>query len=121
MNTDFEKLKQIFVDNPDLDSEDSRENIEEVTQMEREFEDSRLAKDWKEHELSKRLMVQAQESYIDLALRLANDRQLTEQERLSMYAKQDAMMWFMNLVERNPEKHMKEITDKVRRAIKSVQ
>jgi len=113
MNEDLQKLKEIYL-SQDLDSEDYESNLEDIQNWEKDLIENENLLSWQEHDITKQIIGQAKESYKDLSLRLVNDRKLTEAERLSIYSKQDAMMWIISLASGNPKSVLEQINNKLK-------
>lgn len=116
MAVDFDKLREVFL-SKDIDDEDYDDNYKALNDLEREYRESVDLQEWLGHVLTKKLFDTAQEAYVSNAVRLAQDRELTEKERWSIYAKQDAMLWLLTVVEDNPTEKISLIEEQVKKAL----
>lgn len=113
---DLLKLKEIFLSD-DIDSEDYQENLDQISEWEKELVENENMKSWQEHDVTKKIMAQAESSYIDLSLRLVSDREITDALQKSIWAKQDACLYIISLASNDVKTAMESIQKKVRAAI----
>ena len=113
----IEKLKEIYLAD-DVDSEDYEDNLHDIKNWELDIIENENLLSWQEHDITKKIIEKAQESYISLSTRLSTDRDLTETQRMSIYAKQDAMKWIISLSGENPKSVLKDINNKIKIALK---
>lgn len=119
MNDDLQKLKDIYLAE-DVDSEDYKDNLRDITEMEKSIIENENLLGWQEHDLTKKVVEMARRGYIDIATRLATTRDLTEGERLSLFAKQDAMKWLISIADGEPKLILEKIDSDVKKALRSV-
>lgn len=113
---DIEKLKEIFLAD-DVDEEDKADNLADIKNWESDLIKNKNILGWQEHDITKGIIRKAKESYKDLSLKLVRDRELTEAERLSIYAKQDAMLWLISLAGENPKSAIEQIDNNIKVAL----
>lgn len=116
MNEELEKLKEIFLAD-DVDSEDRETNLEDIKNWESDLIKNKNILGWQEHDITKGIMEKAKESYKDLSMKLVRDRELTEAQRLSIYSKQDAMLWLISLAGDNPKSAIEQIDNNIKVAL----
>lgn len=116
---ELQELKKIFLSD-DIDGEDYQENLQQITEWEQTLLENENLVGWQEHDITKSILTQARESYADISLRLAKDRNLTEQERMSLFAKQDAMLWLIQIQDDNAKEEIARIQADIKRALKMV-
>lgn len=116
MTTEIEKLKEIYLAN-DVDDEDYQENLEKINEWETTLRTSEDFLSWQQSDVTKGIMKQAKESYRDLAMQLMTNRNLTETERASIYAKQDACLWIIALVAKDAKALIKQIETEIKKAL----
>lgn len=119
MQKKLEKLKEIYLAD-DIDSEDREENLKEIRDWERDLIENKNILSWQEHNITQEIMTKAKENYIELSKRLSTERDLTEQERASIYGKQDAMLWLISLSGENPKSMLEKINNDITIALSSV-
>lgn len=97
---DLDKLREIFLSG-NLDDEDYQDNVRKITEWETGLRSSEDFLSWQLSDVTKSIVIQAKQSYRDNAARLMTDRTLSEQERMSIWAKQDAIVYLMSLVDKD--------------------
>ncbi len=118
MATDLEKLREVFLTG--VDEETKAENLEQIREWETALAENEAYQGWKEHDVTRKIAAKAKSTYVDLALSLNERRDLTEAQRLSIYARQDAMRWLLSLSERDAAEAMRQIQADITRALQSV-
>ena len=113
---ELEKLKEIYLAN-DVDDEDYQDNLDKITEWEKELFENENLISWQEHEVSKEILKKAKETYVEIAIRLANDRKIEEKERMSLWAKQDAMLWILQFSSDEPKNIIKQIQSDIKKAL----
>lgn len=112
---DLEKIREIFVAE-DLDEEEIEDNLRKIADWENELRSSEDFESWQSSDISKDIANKCRKTYVELSFRLIRERDLTERQRDSIYAKQDAMVLMLSLV----FKDVKSIIDGIEREIKQV-
>jgi hypothetical protein len=115
---DIEKLKEIFL--TDVDEETKADNLAQIQEWERALVEAEDYEGWREHDVTRRVAAEAKKAYIDLSMELATRRDLTEQQRMSLYARQDAMRWLLSHTEKDGAATIKAIQADIRRALMAV-
>jgi len=113
---DIEKLKDIFL-SKDIDDEDYQENLDQINEWEKSLIENENLLGWQEHDITKQVLTQVRESYIEISLRLATQREIEEHERISLWAKQDAMLWLLSLASNEPKVLLEKIENDIRKAL----
>lgn len=115
---DLDKLRAIFLAD-ELDDETRRENETQIAEWEAAMLENEGLHSWQEHDVTKELIAQAKRSYVQMAATLANDRNLDDTRRKSLWAKQDACMYFVALGSRDAKGELQRIRQEVRTALKA--
>jgi hypothetical protein len=68
-----------------------------VREWEQSLHQNEVIQSWQGHDFTKKLISKAGEAYKDFALVLANNRTLTQEQRMSLWAKQDAIKFLISL------------------------
>ncbi len=113
---ELEQLKKIYL-SADIDSEDYEENLGLISEWERDITENENLKSWQEHDVTKKILEQAEESYVELSTQLAVNRTLTDEMRQSIWAKQDAMLWIIRLGAGDAKAALQSIKKKIKVAI----
>ncbi len=118
MDKDLQKLKEIFLAS-DVDSEDYEDNLKLVTEWETSLRENEDFASWQESDVTKMIIKQAKDSYKDNAMQLMLKRNMTEEERKSLWSKQDAFLWLLSLIEKDVKGTITQIQSEIRRALKA--
>ena len=116
MNNDLEKLKTIFLSD-EVDAEDYQDNLDKINEWEQSLVSNENIKGWQDHDITREIVQRAKESHATLSLLLATDRKLTDTERASIYARQDAMVWMISIASESPEQVIAGIQDDIKKAL----
>lgn len=114
---DLEKLKEIFLSG-DIDSEDYEDNLKLISSWELDLRANEEFAGWQTSDITKSIITQAKESYKNNAVLLMTNRELTEKARESIWAKQDAMIFLLSLVEKDTKSAIGQIHREIRQALK---
>lgn len=117
INPDLEKLKEIFL-SKDIDDEDYDDNLRMISDWEASIRNNEDFSSWQESDVTKSIVEQVKQSFKDNAMRLIKDRDLAEKDRLSIWSKQDAMVWLLSLVEKDSKKALEQIHRDIKQALK---
>lgn len=112
----IDELKEIFLSDK-MDSEDYEENLKQIREWESEYLKNRNLLAWQQHDITKGIISKARKSYADISFRLAKNRELTEAERVSLWGKQDAMLWLISLASEDPKSVMGQIDADIKKAL----
>ena len=115
MNEDLEKVRHIWLD-PSLEEEDRRDNEEKIKEWERSLIENEAFLRWQEHDITQSVVQKARETYKDICLILATNRELTERQRHEYWGRQDAVLWIISLADRNAKQTLEQIQLEVRTA-----
>jgi hypothetical protein len=116
MSTDIEKLREIYVTD-DVDEDVRADNLAQIVEWETQLRDLEDLKSWMEHKVTQEILARARKSYVDHSLLLARSRELTDTARFSLWAKQDAMMWFTSLASSAVDRDIEAIKNAIRVAL----
>lgn len=112
MNPELEKIRQIFLN--DVDQETLKHNESVLSEWETSLRDNELFLEWQNHDVTKKIVTQARETYKELAFILANDRRLSEQARVQLWGKQDGCLFIIGLASRDAIGEIKKIQDEIK-------
>lgn len=116
MATDLEKLKKIYLAT-DIDSDDYEDNLKQITEWESSLRQNEDFGSWQSSDVTKSVILQAKKAYKDHAMRLVEDRTLTEMQRQSIWAKQDACVFLLSLVEKDVKSALAQINNEIKQAL----
>lgn len=112
---EIEKVRKIFL--TDVDEETAKENLEKINDWERGISENRAFLQWQELEITQRIYTKAKETYIEIGVKLSNDRRISNDERTSLWARQDAAHWIMNLISKDSRAELEAIDREIRNVI----
>lgn len=114
---DIETLKSIFVNDTEVDEETRKDNLEMISHWEKGLRASNAFASWQGHPVTVDILSQARKSYTDTVLALGRDKRLTPDERSSLFAKQDAMLWLISLASKDVKIELAGINAEIQRAL----
>jgi len=117
MNKELEKVRQIFLNDDGLDEETKEDNAKKILEWEQGLIANEAFAGWKDHDVTRQIEKQAKDSYKDIAMRLYRDRTLTDTQRVSLWAKQDAIQWILSLTEKDAKGAIEQINKEIKLAI----
>lgn len=112
---EIERAKAIFL--TDVDEETYKENLQRITEWERTIQTNESYLMWREHPITQEITQKAREAYRDLAIALAENRSLTEEQRKSLWARQDACMFILSHTDKDARGTLENVLREVRRAL----
>ncbi len=116
---DLEKVKEIFL-SPELDTESFAENYEKVNEWENGLRQNKDFLNWQQSDVTKNIALKAKESYKDNAMILMLDRTLLDAQRKSLWAKQDAIVWLLSMIDEDVKSKISQIHREIQTALKAV-
>ncbi len=112
---DLERLKQIFL--TDVDPDTHEENMRQIQEWESALIKHDAYQAWKSHDITKSIAAKAREAYVEASMLLANRRDADDATRQSLWAKKDAALWILTLIEADSGTSIEAINMQVRRAL----
>lgn len=109
----IDKAKEYFLSN-DIDEETREENAEQIREWEAAIIQHEAYADWQDHDITKLIASKARARYVDIALRLSNDRSLTAETRATLWAGQDAALWILSITSTNAREMLEDIQQEIR-------
>src|SRR4051812_6698626 len=95
---ELDQLREIFLAQ-DLDEETRADNEARIKEWETGLIHNEAFAGWREHDVTRQIAKQARETYKDAFMLLGRSRSLTDEQRASLYAKQDAALWLLSIIE----------------------
>lgn len=117
MDKDLKKLKEIYLDS-DIDAEDYQDNLTRITEWEETIRSNQDFLSWQQSDISIAIVAKVKEAYKNFSMQLINDRTLTQEQRNSIYAKQDAMLWIMSMIVKDAKSELETIHSEIKSALK---
>lgn len=116
MNKEIETLRARFLAS-DVDEEDRIENEKTLKEWEDGLVQNTVYLEWQNHDITKEIAAKMKDEYRDFALQLASNRMLTDEQRRSIWAKQDACVFILSLTEKNAKGELERIEKAIRQAV----
>jgi hypothetical protein len=118
MFQELEKIKEIFL--TEEDPEELEYNKQKIIDWEKGIIASEAFLSWKDHDTTQQIMKLARDSYKDISLALALNRNLTQEQRVSYWAKQDACLFLLSFIQKDAKAELDQIHNEIRIAINTV-
>lgn len=112
---ELQRAKEIFL--TDVDEETRIENEHKIVEWERDLQRNQAYARWKDHDITRDLNKMAREAYKQHGLALANNRSLTEEQRKTLWAKQDACLFILSLTDQNAQSAVDSILREIKHAL----
>jgi len=112
----LEKIKQIFLAS-DVDDETLEDNQSKIDEWQKTIIENENLKSWQEHDVTRLIVKQCKDTYKDLSIMLAKNRSLSDEERKSLWGKQDACLFILSLASGDPESSLKQVEEEINHAL----
>jgi hypothetical protein len=112
---EIDRAKEIFL--TDVEPETYAENLATIQEWERTLIKNQAYLGWREHQTTHELNKMVKAAMIDHAVQLGTNRNLSDEERNVLWAKQDACLFILNLTDQNPRTAIDSVMRDIRRAI----
>lgn len=116
---ELDELKAHFLTD-DLDEETRADNEAQIRAWENALIQNENFAGWVEHDITRLIVSETREAYKNHALQLATSRTLTEAQRQSLFAKQDACLFLLNLIEKDAKGTLEQIHREIRAALNAL-
>lgn len=112
---DLEKIREIFL--TEVDEETRLDNEQKIIEWETGLRENEAIANWREHDVTQSIIAKARESYKDAAILLALDRRLSNEVREKLWAKQDAYLFLLSLMDTDAQGELQRIHTEIRQAL----
>lgn len=112
---ELNKAKEIFL--TDVDEETYAENIQMLDAWEKELIESENFASWQSHDISKNILKQMKNSYVEITLQLGEDEKLSEKVRDDLFAKKKAISWVLSILDSDYKTAIEDLQKTIRNAI----
>ena len=113
---EIDQLKSQFLSD-DIDEEERLENERKIREWETTLFENIARSDWQNHDVTRLILQQAKTAYKEFGVLLSENRFLTEQQRLSYWAKQDACVFLIALIEKDSDAELERVRLEIKRAL----
>lgn len=101
---------------PDIDPEDREDNERLLKEWEAGLIQNEAYISWQEHDITREIAQKMKEEFKEFAQILSENRTLTQEQRVSLWAKQDACRFILSLTEKDARGQIEQIQSEVKRA-----
>lgn len=115
MNKELDKIKEIFL--TEVDEDIRQDNLDKINEWEQGLTHNEAFVSWQDHDITKEILKQAKESYREIALILADNRKLTEEQRYALWGKQDACAFIIDLAGKDAKGELEQIQKEIKTAL----
>ena len=112
---ELEDIRKIFL--ADVDEETRLDNEKTIIEWETGLRENEAIAEWREHDITKKIVLQVKQSYKDHAMQLAINRTLTDEQRRSLWGKQDACLFILSLTEIDAKGAIERIHNEIKTAL----
>lgn len=113
----IEQARQIFL--TDVDEEIQKDNLEVLKEWEQSLRQNAAFANWQESDISKQLIKQFKVTYKNASLQLANTRNLSEDQRKTLWATKDACLMVLNLLAKDAKMEIENVEKAIDHALSS--
>lgn len=114
---ELEQLREIFT--TDVDAETRTENERQIAEWEQDLTQNRAFSEWQQLDITRQILKQASDTYKDASMALALRRDLTDTQRVHLWAKQDASAWLISIIDVDARGRIAEIEKQIRVALRA--
>lgn len=114
--TDIETVREMFL-GEDVDEETRADNIAKIAEWEEAIRTNKAFDQWQNSDISRSIVAQVKSAYREFGLQLAMNRQLTETQRITLWTKQDACIFLIELLEKDAKSVLARVDEEIKQAI----
>lgn len=113
---ELEELRNIYL-SEELDEDSRKDNEELIRAWEKSLFDNQAFADWQDNDVTRSISKKARETYRDIAIQLATNRHMGEENRMSCWARQDAMLWLISTIAKDAKSELEQIKKEITHAL----
>jgi hypothetical protein len=113
----IEQAKQLFL--TDVDEETQKDNLEQIREWEKSLRTNTAFSNWQESDISKQLIKQFKITYKNASLQLAESRNLTDEQRKTLWATKDACLIVLDLLAKDTKNEIENVQKAIDHALSS--
>lgn len=114
------KLKEIFVLNEN-DEETRQDNLKTITEFEVAIARNKALSEWRQSDISQKFIKMFKTFLHDITLVLGTNSEIDEKTRQQLFAKRQAVAWFLSIINENPESDLMRIESEISKALETVE
>lgn len=115
MTKELDEVREIFL--TEVDEETRLDNEKKIEEWEIGLRTHEAMADWQDHDITKQIIAKAKEACKDIAFTLANDRRLTEEQRMTLWGRQDACLFLLGLAGEDAKARIAQIQKEIKTAL----
>ena len=119
MSDELDKLSEIFLGDG-IDEEDRKDNLEQIKNWRIELATAKAFSAWRDDDITRSIIRQIRASYKEISFILATNRNITEAQRMSNWAKQDALLMLLTICDKDARATIDQIESEIRTALNAV-
>lgn len=112
---ELDEVRKIFL--TEVDEETRLDNEQKIIEWETGLRENEAMADWRDHDITKKIAQQAKQTYKELSMQLATNRNLTDEQRRSFWGRQDACLFILSLIEVDAKGAIERIHNEIKTAI----
>jgi len=113
----IDRAKEVFLTGPGVDEESYRENFEEIKSWESELVQHEALSEWQKHDITLNILRKFNQEYVSASMMLATGKQLTDSERVSLFAKKDACSLIFEIMNGDAKSQIKQLNREISQKI----
>lgn len=119
MMKELDEARKIFLLD-EVDEEIRADNEKKILEWEKDLYENETLGDWINHDITRKIIQEAKNSYKEISLTLALNRSLTDEQRKTFWGKQDAMIWLISLGAKDTQKEIENIKNEIKTALNAI-
>lgn len=114
------KLKEIFVLNEN-DEETRQDNLKTITEFEVAIARNKALSEWRQSDISQEFIKTFKTFAHKVTVLLGTNSEIDEKTRQQLFAKRQAVLWFLSIINENPESDLMRIESEISKALETVE
>lgn len=114
----LEQAREIFV--TDVDDEIKADNLDKIREWDKSIRENSAFAQWQASDISQLLVKQFRVMYQEASLQLAERRELTSEQRASLWAKKDAALVVLDIISRDVRREIETVHKEIDYALSVV-
>lgn len=112
---ELEQVREIWL--TDVDEETRLDNEKKIAEWDAGLRENEAIANWREHDITQQVARQAKETYKELSMQLGINRALTDEQRRTLWGRQDACLFILSLTEIDAQGALERIHAEIKQAL----
>lgn len=112
---ELDEVRKLFLS--EVDEETRVENEQKIEEWQTGLRTNEVMAEWRDHDITREIANRTKESYKDISLQLALNRSLTQEQRHTLWGRQDACLFILSLTEVDARGRIKQIHKDIKAAL----